>query len=202
MNGQLDANAMARLNEAMAKSKKIMEMDSTVSRMAASKRDSINSSIEGGEPMVIESKTMDSMQQPKQRMRMNESTSSKLPREILESFKKDPMDPMDQTMELPKELFEAQVIEAPRVEPRQTITESVHQPTVQQPIDYSMIRMIVEESVRKHVSALSKKMLIESKETDALDAMISTNGGFKFLTKNGDIYEAKLVKKGNIKDRT
>lgn len=199
MNGQLDANAMARLTEAMAKSRKIMAMDNQVSKIASSKRDLIESSFnDDGNTVLMESpkpKTMPT--QPMQRATINESRGSKLPKEILESFKKEPIGSGMGMAELPQELFEAQTVkEEPIVETRQVVTE-----TVQQPIDYSMIRMIVEESVRKNISAFTKKLMTENKNNDSLDAMISTNGGFKFLTKNGDIYEAKLIKKGNIKNK-
>ena len=70
-------------------------------------------------------------------------------------------------------------------------------------VDYSLIRTIVEESVKKYVGSLKKSLLNENKQQSTDDNMVLMKIGesFKFVTKNGDIFEAHLVKKGNINEK-
>ena len=89
-----------------------------------------------------------------------------------------------------------------RQQPKQVVEEVKQQPMQQvltQSVDYPMIRTIVEDVVRKQIGALSKKMLNESKTSDI--STITLGKTFKFLAKNGDIYEAKLQKIGNINEQ-
>ena len=85
--------------------------------------------------------------------------------------------------------------------------ESTQVPIVQQvasaQIDYPMIRTIVEDVVRKYTQALNKKIINESKAQVNLNEVntVTLGKSFKFLAKNGDIYEAKLTKIGNINDK-
>ena len=75
---------------------------------------------------------------------------------------------------------------------QQKVTEQVQ--SVSQPIDYSIIKMIVEEAIRKYSTAMKKSILSESKklnEDNSLQAMKIGNK-FSFITKNGDLYEANL----------
>lgn len=66
-------------------------------------------------------------------------------------------------------------------------------------VDYSLINKIINETVKKYAKLTKKQMLDEQKESDGsmLKAMKIGNK-FSFITENGDVYEAKLVKKGNI----
>jgi hypothetical protein len=76
----------------------------------------------------------------------------------------------------------------------------VQQPQVAQSIDYPMIRTIVEEIVRKYAVSLNKKIMTESKQT-ATPSQVNTialGETFKFLTKDGTIYECTMKKVGNI----
>ena len=69
-------------------------------------------------------------------------------------------------------------------------------------IDYPMIRTIVEDIVRKYTSSLSKKMLNESSNGRLNELTTFTVGkSFKFLDKQGNIYEATLKKIGNINNK-
>jgi hypothetical protein len=67
-------------------------------------------------------------------------------------------------------------------------------------VDYSMIKMIVEESVRKYTSALKKSILSEAKQSQNNDTLKALKIGdkFTFVTDNGDLYEAKLTFVKNI----
>lgn len=132
---------------------------------------------------------------------LNVKTNSKLPKEILESFKSKQIDTaplgygvnssiLDEVNyrtqgKLYKE--EAQIQERPKQQIVET-TQSVS-PTV----DYSMIKMIIEECMKKYVNSLKKTILNESKisNNDELQAM-KIGDKFSFITKNGDLYEAEL----------
>ena len=69
------------------------------------------------------------------------------------------------------------------------------QPIVQSNIDYSMIKMIVEDCMRKYTSALKKSILSESKINENVGTLQAMKIGdkFSFITSNGDLYEAKLT---------
>ena len=132
---------------------------------------------------------------------LNVKTNSKLPKEILESFKTKQIDTeplgygvsssiLDEVNyrtqgKLYKE--DAQVQERPK---QQIVETTQSTPTT---VDYSMIKMIVEECMRKYVGSLKKTILNESKtnNNDELQAM-KIGDKFSFITKNGDLYEAEL----------
>ena len=77
-------------------------------------------------------------------------------------------------------------------QPQKQIVETT-QSTNNSNVDYSMIKMIVEECMRKYVGSLKKTILNESKSnsSDELQAM-KIGDKFSFITKNGDLYEAEL----------
>ena len=61
-------------------------------------------------------------------------------------------------------------------------------------IDYSVIKSIVEDCMRKYSSSIKKSIINENKkinEDNSLQAMKIGNK-FSFITKNGDLYEANL----------
>lgn len=157
--------------------------------------------------------------QPQQQMSyaqesLNIKTNSKLPKEILESFKTKQIDPsplgygvtssiLDEVnMRTQGKLYNE---EKNIPQPKQQITETV-QPHQNLPnttnVDYSMIKMIVEECMRKYVGSLKKTILTESKNNsnDELQAM-KIGDKFSFITKNGDLYEAQLKFIKNINNK-
>ena len=99
-----------------------------------------------------------------------------------------------------------QQITTPTQNVRQIVNEgisSIGSTQVQSQIDYPMIRTIVEEIVRKYAVSLKKNILSESKQTTTPQInTIALGETFKFLDDAGNIYEAKLVKKGNIKKKS
>ena len=137
------------------------------------------------------------------------SNNSKLPKEILESFKSKPnlgMGMMDtgSVLDTVNNLTNGRLQEQ-SVQPTKpkVITETAQQPLVTNAsVDYSMIKMIVEDCMRKYTSALKKSILNESKDqsTDTLQAM-KIGDKFSFITKNGDLYEAELKFVKNIKSK-
>ena len=197
-NQELNSEALKRLNEAMTRSRKIMEMDGKMNQIASSNRSTIDTSINSPEPLLESSPAMNiqATRAPQARKAVNQN--SKLPREILESFRNNKIEEAPVIDDSMFETAKRQISEEYAAPSQPKVQESYPSQGV---IDYSMIRMIVDESVRKHISALSKKMLQESAQAPKLDAMFATGTGFKFLAKNGDLYEAKLIKKGNVHNK-
>lgn len=71
----------------------------------------------------------------------------------------------------------------------------------QSSIDYSLLKLIIEEAVKKSTAALSKKLITEAKDNQDKNNNLSVmNIGkeFSFITKNGDLYKAKLTFIKNI----
>ena len=122
-------------------------------------------------------------------------TNSKLPKEILQSFKENKIDIgenkfLDEVVN--KTVEEKRVVKQPIVEQQSTVGG--------QQIDYSMIKMIVEECMRKYTSSLKKSILNESKsvnEGNSLKAM-KIGDKFSFIDDSGNLYEAKLTFVKNI----
>lgn len=142
---------------------------------------------------------------------------SKLPVEILESFKSKQIDTtllnggmgksngsvLDQLNILTNgKVLQEETIQRPQQ--KQIVQETVQvQPQITSTVDYSMIKMIVEDCMRKYTSALKKQILSESKTTQdsgTLQAMKIGNK-FSFIDSKGNVYEATLTKKGNINEK-
>lgn len=119
-------------------------------------------------------------------------SKSKLPKEILESMKNNPIEQIGSVSTT--SILDQLNITPPKKEvvseEKSVITEIQHNNTN---IDYSMIKIIVEDCVKKYTSALKKSLLNESKSNDnnTLQAMKIGNK-FNFITNNGDLYEAEL----------
>lgn len=140
--------------------------------------------------------------------------SSKLPKEIMESFKNkqinvnsigsistngssilDDLNVATNGNIYPKN---NEIIEENKIQVQESIQPQILANA--QSIDYSLIKMIVEDCIKKYTSSLKKSMLNESKineQNGELKAM-KIGDKFSFITKNGDLYEAKLEFKGNI----
>lgn len=123
----------------------------------------------------------------------------KLPKEILESMTTNPIGQTTPTSSILDELNLATNGELLNQPQQITEQQTVSPMPISSTIDYSMIRMICEETMRKYISSLKKSMLNESKNSDSntLKAM-KIGDKFSFVTNNGEIYEAKLEYKGNI----
>ena len=139
--------------------------------------------------------------------------NSKLPMEIVESFKTTQIDTsvlglgtqgsvldrinFNTNGQLFKEQTPQQIVTEAKPEVK-TVTEQA--PVVTSSVDYSMIKMIVEECMRKYTSALKKTILTENKNTNENNTLKAMKIGdkFTFVTDNGDLYEAKLTFIKNI----
>lgn len=209
---------LSKLQNALGKASRLMNMESSgeISKIAKSKRDSINSSLNeevnvvpqtANQPMMMQEDTI-----------KNGNINSNVPSVIRESFQKNPID-----MSM---LGQGSVLDTIGVknQNRRSVNEQIYstdnsqfndfvkrenqsRPIVQEStnggqIDYPMIRTIVEDIVRKYTSSLSKKMLNESSNGKLNELTTFTVGkSFKFLDKQGNIYEATLKKIGNINNK-
>lgn len=119
-----------------------------------------------------------------------------LPKEILESFSTNYID--QSVFDPNRSVLDKMGITGDNVQPIQENYAPQQQASVGK-VDYELIKSIVESSVKKYVNALGKKMLTENNEL----AMVQVGAKkINLITRDGDIYEANLVKKGNVKDRT
>lgn len=124
-----------------------------------------------------------------------------LPKEIVEAFKQNPIgnDPIDTSNE------EVQEVKQIMKNSNNLPTQNVINEQTTNGVDYGLIKTIIESAVKKYANALNKRIISENKSTakgniSELKAMKIGNK-FSFISENGDIYEAKLTYKGNIKDK-
>lgn len=132
---------------------------------------------------------------------MPENVNRKLPKEILESFAKNYTD--QSVFDPNRSIIDRMGIstEDP-IKKQQKINETVVKKT-QSNIDYELVKSIVENAVKKYVSALGKKMLTENKSVgnlDEINAIQITDKKIAIVTKNGNLFEGKLNFIKNIKE--
>ena len=127
--------------------------------------------------------------------------ASKLPKAILESMKSNPLESTSTSIldelniSTKGKVFQENIKE-------QKVDQNINQ-NVNGQVDYSMIRMICEETMRKYISSLKKTILNESKQNESSDNTLKAmkiGDKFSFIDSKGNIYEAKLILKGNVHD--
>lgn len=219
-----NVNPEVNMNRFLAikdKARKIMEMDRSGKldeirdNAARSGKLSMNESIEpvAEMPMNAYPQTPQMSQMPQyipQAQSMMGVGSSKLPSAILESFKNKQIDTSVMGLSttgsvLDRINFNTQGALFEQTQPKQEVKEvkvvtEQTQPTISTSVDYSMIKMIVEECMRKYTSALKKTIINESKTASNEGTLKAMKVGdkFSFITDNGDLYEAKLTFIKNI----
>lgn len=198
---------LSKLKDALGKASKLMSMDKngTISKIAESKRDSINTSLNDS---TVSTESMMTARPQRNMTEVPRNVNSNIPRAIVESFSKNPIDTsmISSIGGSSNSVLDTIGIQeqARTVQPQNTSSTIQEQHTVQtqvQGIDYPMIRTIVEDIVRKYTSSLSKKMLSESKGSVNELTTMTLGKGFKFLDRQGNIYEATLKKIGNINNK-
>jgi hypothetical protein len=222
-----EVDKRAKLQNAMSKAKKLMQLESngTLDKIAAAHKDGINATLTDPsgemltEGLMTTSRNRQTTAPMPTRQQMGQNASN-MPKAILEEFMSNPIDDSALYAALGEQgngrslSFLTEGMDA--VQPTQTVVppqnvrqivnegmgqQYVQQPQVMQSIDYPMIRTIVEEIVRKYAVSLNKKIMNESKqETNEINT-ISLGKSFKFLAKNGDLYECTMKKVGNIIDK-
>lgn len=198
---------LSKLKDALGKASKLMSMDKngTISKIAESKRDSINTSLNDS---TVSTESMMTARPQRNKTEVPRNVNSNIPRAIVESFSKNPIDTsmIGSIGGSSNSVLDTIGIQeqARTVQPQNTSSTIQEQHTVQtqvQGIDYPMIRTIVEDIVRKYTSSLSKKMLSESKGSVNELTTMTLGKSFKFLDRQGNIYEATLKKIGNINNK-
>lgn len=198
---------LSKLKDALGKASKLMSMDKngTISKIAESKRDSINTSLNDS---TVSTESMITARPQRNMTEVPRNVNSNIPRAIVESFSKNPIDTsmISSIGGSSNSVLDTIGIQeqARTVQPQNTSSTIQEQHTVQtqvQGIDYPMIRTIVEDIVRKYTSSLSKKMLSESKGSVNELTTMTLGKSFKFLDRQGNIYEATLKKIGNINNK-
>lgn len=198
---------LSKLKDALGKASKLMSMDKngTISKIAESKRDSINASLNDS---TVSTESMMTARPQRNMTEVPRNVNSNIPRAIVESFSKNPIDTsmISSIGGSSNSVLDTIGIQeqARTVQPQNTSSTIQEQHTVQtqvQGIDYPMIRTIVEDIVRKYTSSLSKKMLSESKGSVNELTTMTLGKSFKFLDRQGNIYEATLKKIGNINNK-
>ena len=128
-----------------------------------------------------------------------------LPKEIVEAFKQNPIgnDPINTSNISTND--EVQEVKQIMKNSNNLPTQNVINEQTTNGVDYGLIKTIIESAVKKYANALNKRIISENKSTakgniSELKAMKIGNK-FSFISENGDIYEAKLIFKGNIKDK-
>lgn len=138
-------------------------------------------------------------------------SKSKLPKAVLESMKKNPINTdmlgVDTGAASVLDSFiPKQTIQEER-KPHQRIVEQAQPTTIASNVDYSLIKTIVEDCVKKYTSTLKKSLVNENKslitESNSENTMQAMKIGnkFTFIDAKGNLYEAKLKKVGNINDK-
>ena len=215
-----EVDKRARLQSAMSKAAKLMQLESngTLDKIAAAHKDGINSSLDG-EIMTEELMTTSrnrKTQGPIPTRQMGQNAAN-VPAAIREAFMTNPIDDSALYDALGEQgdgrslSFLTEGLEQPQqrtVTPPQNVRQivnegiGVQQPQMTQGIDYPMIRTIVEEIVRKYAVSLNKKIISEGKQQDVNEInTISLGKTFRFLAKNGDLYECTMKKVGNVNDK-
>ena len=198
---------LSTLKDALSKASKLMSMDKngTISKIAESKRDSINTSLNDS---TVSTESMMTARPQRNMTEVPRNVNSNIPRAIVESFSKNPIDTsmISSIGGSSNSVLDTIGIQeqARTVQPQNTSSTIQEQHTVQtqvQGIDYPMIRTIVEDIVRKYTSSLSKKMLSESNGSVNELTTMTLGKSFKFLDRQGNIYEATLKKIGNINNK-
>lgn len=215
---------ISRFMNAKDRARKLIQMDANGTLDEVKKNAESNGKLSYDSEGYVNSTIMEQNSIPKDLNQYNNIqpqdfhiNKSKLPIEILESFKSKQIDTtllnggmgksngsvLDQLDMLTNgKVLQQENIQKPQQ--KQIVQETIQvQPQVTSTVDYSMIKMIVEECMRKYTSALKKQILSESKstqESNTLQAMKIGNK-FSFIDSKGNLYEATLKKIKNINEK-
>lgn len=129
---------------------------------------------------------------------------SKMPKEIVESIKSKPLVVKEVTDDAMEELVK-------RVSPKMNISEEtskekpkfsdyMNKNTNQGGIDYSLIKLIVNDAIKESLSEMKKELLTENNKGKKLSYM-KLGDSLQFLDSDGNLYEAKLTFKRNIRNK-
>ncbi len=215
---------ISRFMNAKDRARKLIQMDANGTLDEVKKNAESNGKLSYDSEGYVNSTIMEQNSTPKDLNQYNNIqpqdfhiNKSKLPVEILESFKSKQIDTtllnggmgksngsvLDQLDMLTNgKVLQQENVQKPQQ--KQIVQETVQvQPQVTSTVDYSMIKMIVEDCMRKYTSVLKKQILSENKTTQdnvTLQAMKIGNK-FSFIDSKGNLYEATLKKIKNINEK-
>lgn len=128
--------------------------------------------------------------------------NTKLDPRILKSFAENPGRNPNEGRTFSSDEIEEALLEMEQGTPKKkVVTEQRQYTSNNSGIDYNRIESIIESSVKKYVSAMAKKLLKEGIGSgDSTLRAMKIGNTFSFIDDKGDIYEATLVKKRNLKD--
>lgn len=130
-----------------------------------------------------------------------------LPKQILEEIQNNPLNGIssDPAMDAFANTLASNIVPQQK---KPTLTEQLtQQPQLNQVVnnsnfDYETMKMIIEGVVKKYIDPLKENILNESvnKDNGASLKMMKLGKNFQFMDSSGNIYEATMTYKGNIKD--
>lgn len=134
---------------------------------------------------------------------------SKLPKEIIESIKSKPLtvketsdDAMDELVKrvAPKmNMMEEKEVQKPKFSDFINKNNNANSNNQSQ-IDYSLIKLIIDNAIKENINQIKTTLLTESKNDKKL-SYLKLGDSLQFIDSDGNLYEAKLVFKRNIKKR-
>lgn len=206
------------LAKALANAKVLTQNDDLVNRKVKEKRNVLEQHISGGNPNVqnggfVAPEPMDYSPQAGEGLSENFLGNSRMPREIVESLMQTP--PMEGVDERSTSVLDSimpqmqpQMQSKPRLKP-QTRKQPVYEQNdsfatpIQQSagVDYSLIKTIVDESVKKYMTACVKKIMGELKSESGNIGILHLGDDFTVVTDDGDLYKADLRYVKNIKQK-
>lgn len=202
----------SQLGGILSRAKGLMTMDEEINKIANNSRKNVSKGLfesvdEFGGIADVDMSSYQPAPERAQQQTPVPNRNSKLPREIVESMTNNPID--TSVLDVNRSVLETSGVipgvPAQKKRNATTINEQVaynQTPAQQQQVDYSLIKSIVEECVRKYTSAVTKKVIKECKESSGMNELKAMKVGnkFSFITENGDVYEATLKYKRNINE--
>lgn len=185
MSSQIEAN-INKFIESNDRARRLIQMDANGELNKYSNKRNIDNKQVPHESYITESQTPTAY--------AKNFKNSKLPKEIINSFKEQPI-------EMGQSVLGDKIIEKITKNNSTSIVEETKKTTpTNSNIDYSLIKSIIDESIRKYTVAIQKKVLNESKQNNQLSIMKIGNK-LNFISSNGDVYEANLKFIKNINDK-
>lgn len=214
-----EAENIKRFMNAKDRARKLIQMDANGTLDEIKKNASSNGKMSYGNNGVVETNIMETHTPTRNFNTCNTQglNGSKLPSAILESFKTNNIDTSglggviggksgSVLDDLGVMLNDKNSIQENNVKPqpqKQIVQETQQQFTNTPAIDYSMIKMIVEDCMRKYTSSLKKQILSENKTSQDVGTLQAMKIGnkFSFIDSKGNLYEATLKKIKNLNEK-
>lgn len=193
---------LSDLNSVLQRAKRLTDMDASGQMNMIAEQARLDNKMSYNDENIPMVENYDNQYSTQQMVPMQQSNKRKsfLPKEILESFEKNP--PIKESNSILDSLMPNQSKPTQPQRVKQVIRET-YQPQVvsNSSIDYSLIKDIIETSVKKYMGVYAKKIINELKENNNTDTLkiLQIGDTFKFVTEDGELYNASLKYVKNIK---